>query len=65
MIGQGISAGLPAVDAPSTLFFRRLGTKTWIRMADTRTGADGRVAFRTVLPGHGDFRIYVSGVLRC
>ncbi len=58
---RGVSAGLPVVDASATLFFRRLGTTTWIRMADSRTGADGRVSFRSVLPGHGDYRVYVGG----
>jgi spore germination protein YaaH len=56
-----LSAGLPVVGATATLFFRKLGTSAWVKVAAAPTSSTGWVRFLTALPWHGDYRVYVSG----
>lgn len=56
-----LAAGVPAVGAPVTLFFRATGARSWTRIAQVMTGSTGSAYFKPMVTAKGTFHAYVSG----
>lgn len=56
-----LTAGVPAVGAPVTLFFRAVGARGWTKIAQVTTGSTGSAYFNALVSAKGTFRAYVSG----